>query len=310
MKKKYLLPIVCSLVIISCQKEEIVIPYNCTANMIDDETAQNTINNTINLNGSNPYITGVNGTNITFSSNSFLDEDGNIVDGNIDIELLETQDNKDMLLMNCPTVTTGGQLLESGGILYFNPTQNGNQLTINPNEPPVVVVPANSGSPMQLWTGSRDENGSLSWGVTNTTVTIDSQWVNGIQTFSYTFPLTEVGYINCDDLVGGTPSTVQVTLPSENNGSNSTVFCYFKDINSVLTFYDYDEDGTFEGAAIPEGMLVQFVVVSQIEGVRKYCVTSSVDIEPTTHHEIISKDDMEIALCDDALRLLIKEGLE
>ena len=315
MKRKYLLPIVCSLVIISCQKEEVVIPYNCTANMIDDETAENTINNTIDLNASNPQITGVNGTNITFSSNSFLDENGNIVSGNINIELIDAQDNKDMLLMDCPTVTTGGQLLESGGIFYFNPTQNGNQLTINPNNPPLVTMPTENGDLMDYYTGILDGDGNLSgWELVQSNTIQTIPVFNGIgdTSYYYSFNLTGVGWINTDHPYGVAPfSTVTVDLPDGYNGSNSSVFIYFRDVNSCITAYDNDNNGSFESpCTISESEVVQFVSVSQIEGVRKYCVTASVDIQPTTHEATISKDDMEIALCDDALRLLIKEGLE
>jgi hypothetical protein len=315
MKKIYLLPIVCSLIIISCQKEEIVIPYNCTANMIDDETAENTINNTIDLNASNPQITGVNGTNITFSSNSFLDENGNIVNGSINVELIDAQDNKDMLLMDCPTVTTGGQLLESGGIFYFNPTQNGNQLTINPNNPPSVTMPAVNGDLMDYYTGILDGDGNLSgWELvqSNTIQTLPEFNGTGDTSYFYSFNLTGVGWINTDHPYGVAPfSNVTVDLPDGYNGSNSSVFIYFRDVNACITAYDNDNNGSFESpCTISESEVVQFVSVSQIEGVRKYCVTSSVDIQPTNHEETIRKDDMEIALCDDALRLLIKEDLE
>ena len=316
MKKKYFLPIVCFMFIISCQKEEIVIPYNCTANMVADETIQNTINSTINLNASNPQISGVNGTNISFSPNSFLDGNGDVVTGNIDVELIDAQDNKDMLLMNCPTVTNDGQLLESGGIFYFNPTQNGNQLTIDPNNPPQVTMPAPNGDVMFYYIGVLDTDGNLlSWDLVDQNQTIGTSLSIsqlGDTSYYYSFNLTGVGWINTDHPYGVAPfSSVTVDLPSENNGSNSSVFIYFRDVNSCITAYDSDNDGIFESpCTISESEVVQFVTVSQIDGIRKYFVTDTTQISSTSHTEFILKDDMKIALCDDALRLLIKESLK
>tara|TARA_Y100001968_G_C19406912_1_gene744187 strand:- start:1011 stop:1955 length:945 start_codon:yes stop_codon:yes gene_type:complete len=314
MKNIYLLPITLFLVIFSCKKEEITIPYNCTDNIIDAAISNNTINNTIDLNSLNPQITGENGTNIAFSSNSFLDQNGNVVSGNIDIELVDAQDNKDMLLMDCPTVTTGGDLLESAGILYFNPTQEGNQLTINPNNPPIVTLPSSSGDLMDYYTGILDSDGNLSgWElVPNNTIQTFSDITGGDTSYFYTFSLTGVGWINADYPYGIAPfSTVTVDLPDGYNNSNSSVFIYFRDVNSCITAYDNDNNGSFDSpCTISESEVVQFVAVSQIEGVRKYFVTEPTSISSISHLEVILKDDMQIALCDDGLRLLIKESLE
>jgi len=296
----------------SCKKEEeITVPYNCIANMIADQTAQNTINNT-GINLSQPgTINGVNGVEITYSTNSFM-LNGLLVSGNIDVEIFDANDNKDMLLMDFPTVTDAGGLLTSGGILEFNPTQNGQTLTINPSFPIQVSFPASSGAPMQLWSGTRTSDGVLTWNGTPlpTTVTVDTAWNGNTPTYSYTFPITDATVVyNCDDLVNtGTPSDVLVTLPEGMNGSNSTVYCYFRDINSVVTFYDNDNDRTFEwSSSLPAGQVVQFVAVSQIEGIRKWNVSDTISLIAGTHPHIVT--EMDVALCADALRLSIKDAL-
>ena len=79
----------------------------------------------------------------------------------------------------------------------------------------------------------------------------------------------------------------------------------------IIGQIDNDNNGIFEwSSSLPALDVVQFVAISQIEGVREYCVTEFVAIQLTTHQETISKDDMKIALCDDALRLSIKDELE
>ena len=68
MKFLRILSVMASVLVItisSCKKEEEVqIPYNCTANMIADQIAQNTSSNTVNLTTPQP-INGENGTVIT-----------------------------------------------------------------------------------------------------------------------------------------------------------------------------------------------------------------------------------------------------
>ncbi len=295
----------------SCKKEEEVqIPYNCTANMIADQTAQNTSSNTVNLSNPQP-INGQNGTVITYSANSFFLADGTtLATGDIDVEVLDANDNKDMLLMDFPTVTEAGELLESGGILAFTAEQNGETLIINPDDPPMVTMPASSSTQMDLWTGTRN-NGVLTWSsqpiVTQITNTNTQTNIS-----TYEFPIRDATVVyNCDALqTFTTPSTVTVQLPEGMNGSNSTVYCYFTDINSVVTFYDNNNDRIFDcSLSLPAGDVVQFVAVSQIEGIRKWDVSDPIPLVAGNHLQVVDEADMKIALCDDALRLSIKDAL-
>lgn len=301
--------------IFSCKKEdEVTIPYNCTANMIADQIDENTSNNTVNLTTLQP-INGENGTVITYSANSFFLPDGTtLATGDIDVDVLDANDNKDMLLMDFPTVTEAGGLLTSGGILAFTAEQNGETLIINPANPPIATMPASSGAPMGLWTGTRN-NGVLTWSSQAIGTTgIDSIFnqTTNTYTYSYTFPITDATVVyNCDDIVNTNPSTtVTVTLPEGMDGSNSTVYCYFTDINSVVTFYDNNNDRIFDcSLSLPAGEVVQFVAVSQIEGIRKWHVSDTIPLTAGTHPCVIETDEMDVALCDDALRLFIKDAL-
>ena len=74
--------------IFSCKKEEEVqIPYNCTANIMDDQLFEATKTGTYNLNASQLQITGQSGTMVDFFGTSFVDKDGNTVSGDIDVNL-------------------------------------------------------------------------------------------------------------------------------------------------------------------------------------------------------------------------------
>ena len=153
--------LIVSLVLVACQKED---PEVIVLTPIDNPTPTNSIsaffdNNlesekqTFTINPSTDYmVTGVNGTTLFFNENTFEDMSGNTVSGPIEIEMIETQSNKDMLLFNLPTTTTDGQLLFSGGIVYVNVSQGGNQLSINDNAPIQASVPSDNYIAMDYFT--------------------------------------------------------------------------------------------------------------------------------------------------------------
>lgn len=306
MKKIYLLPIVCSLVIISCQKEEIVIPYNCTANMIDDQISEATKIGTYSLTDPQLQITGQSGTMVDFLGTSFVDGAGNLISGNIDIELIDAQDNKDMLLMNTPTVTSTGQLLVSGGIFAFNPSQNGEDIFIADGSSINVTMNTNDTvNTMTIYTGSII-NGEFVWTETQQTIP------PGTSSFS----TSNTGWVNLDYPPPPCTGTLTIELPHGRNGNNSAVMVYFADRNSVLTAYDWDADGRFQVEnLLCDSAYVQYVVISQIDGIRSYHVSDKqpVDLFNTntfTDSYNLTSDSMKIVLCDDALRLSIKDELE
>ena len=257
---------------------------------------------TFTINPSTDYmVTGVNGTTLFFNENTFEDMSGNTVSGPIEIEMIETQSNKDMLLWNLPTTTTDGQLLFSGGIVYVNVSQGGNQLSINDNAPIQASVPSDNYIAMDYFTGSEDNNGRFGWELddtdTVTTNTADStNWnTNFGGMFTFDFTIDSIGWINCDYFYGiGDPLTgVQVELPDSFNGSNSAVFIYYSNLNSVASLYDSDEDGVFDlgwSYATPIGQNISFVVISEINGSFYYAIVNTTIVNG--HYEIISSTDM------------------
>jgi hypothetical protein len=200
-----------------------------------------------------------------------------------------------MMMMNKPTFTHSGELLVSGGIVHLNATQNGQQLSINDNNPVSVSIPTNSYVPMDFFDGSFDNQGGFGWDESeDDTVIINT---NGNDTteqdfwFSFDFEIDSIGWINCDYFYNsGDPLTqVEVVLPDTFNGDNSAVFIYYDDINSVASLSDYDTDGTFDlGASYstPVGMDVSFVVISESNGSYFYAIVNATIIQD--HIEIIS----------------------
>ena len=239
------------------------------------------------------YIYGNNyWTYIYISDCSFLDSDGNQVTGIIDFELIEAQTKLDMLKLNKPTFTSDGQLLVSGGILYVNASQNGEDLIINPNCGLNVNMPnysnnSNNGN-MQYFSGDVDLNGVFGWDLEEDVTVITPQ---DFDTSGFYFPIDSVGWINCDYFNTNAPLTgVQVELPSGFNGSNSQCFIYYNSINSLAGLYDGDQNGVFDlgaGYETPVGMSVKFIAISgdSLNGYYHH-ITSNTPVA-INHYEII-----------------------
>jgi len=239
------------------------------------------------------YIDGNNyGTYIYISDCSFLDSDGNQVTGIIDFELIEAQTKLDMLKLNKPTFTSDGQLLVSGGILYVNASQNGEDLIINPNCGLNVNMPnysnnSNNGN-MQYFSGDVDLNGVFGWDLEEDVTVITPQ---DFDTSGFYFPIDSVGWINCDYFNTNAPLTgVQVELPSGFNGSNSQCFIYYNSINSLAGLYDGDQNGVFDlgaGYETPVGLSVKFIALSGDSVNDYYYHITSNTATTMNHYEII-----------------------
>lgn len=103
------------------------------------------------------------GTEVHIPKNSIVDISGDDVTGKITMEVKEHYSKSDYLLSNLQTVHND-QLLETGGMIYFNAYDNkGNQLKIADGKSIRIEASSNIGSP-DFFIGKRDENGLINWG--------------------------------------------------------------------------------------------------------------------------------------------------
>lgn len=79
-------------------------------------------------------ITGYEGTVLVLPRGCFKNAKGDIVTEIVKIELAEALILDNMLLSNL-TTNSNGQPLETDGMIYFNVTSNGEQVTVNPDIP-------------------------------------------------------------------------------------------------------------------------------------------------------------------------------
>lgn len=140
------------------------------------------ISNTVKLNPNDPFknlivqsqtfeikanqdnvIEGKNGTIIVCPKGCFINSIGEIVEANVKIELAEALSLEDMLLSNL-TTSSDGNPLETDGMIYFNATSNGEQLSINEENPIHIEIPtSNKKAGMRAYHGIRDEKGNMNW---------------------------------------------------------------------------------------------------------------------------------------------------
>lgn len=108
-------------------------------------------------------IEGEKGTRIIFPEGCVIDDKGNIVTSDVEVELAEALNFSDMVLSNL-TTTSEGEFLETGGMLYFNLTSGGKQLFINPEIPVYFEIPTSKRvSGMEVYHGERDSHGNMNW---------------------------------------------------------------------------------------------------------------------------------------------------
>lgn len=108
-------------------------------------------------------IEGKNGTVVFIPTDAFVDNQGNIISGKIDFELVEALSLSDMVLYNL-TTTADGQTLETGGMIYTNALYKNEKVAINPERPLYIEIPTTQKKEgMLVFTGETTPEGNLNW---------------------------------------------------------------------------------------------------------------------------------------------------
>jgi hypothetical protein len=122
------------------------------------------------LSNRDTFLIGKEGTVFHVPANAFLDKNGDVYNGQVEIELLEAFTLEDMILGNLTTVSDDGRLLESNGMFRFSMKGNGKVLKVNPAAKVMLTIPAvNLEDDSQFFYGNVDEQGGLIWSLANLT---------------------------------------------------------------------------------------------------------------------------------------------
>ncbi len=182
-----------------------------------------------------------NGTTIIIYPNAFLTQSGQPVTGVVNIEAKDVLSKKDMILNNAIPVSNG-QLLVSGGEVYFNATQGGQKLKMNPASAVYFEVPSTTPSyQMQEFyaTGpSNLSNTNLNWATptatTNIAVVQDTSFIGN--SYYYSFQSDSLNWSNCDYFYNtpGTKTTCTVNLIGSFDNTNSAIFLSMNGANVLV----------------------------------------------------------------------------
>lgn len=100
---------------------------------------------------------------IAIPANAFLDDKGNIVDGDIELEVKEALDPS-VIIQGGLSTESNGKLLETGGMFYINARKKGKSLKIDSEKGLLVDVPTDKiKKGMQLFDGERTDSGTINW---------------------------------------------------------------------------------------------------------------------------------------------------
>jgi hypothetical protein len=231
-------------------------------------------------------LTGAGGTIVKIAPNSFVDENGEVVKGEVQVEMKEMYTKSDMILSNAHTVCYNAPL-KSGGEIFLGASRNGEPLILANDKPISVEVPATSAETMQLFNGKPDGN-TIDWDLASPVEIIPVINSNSSTGFSYNFISPNMNWLNCDRFVSSrnpsdisyyTPTTkVNVRLLNIYDSTNTAVFIVYDKQNTVTKFdgfYKYDgstkllpdQNGfNTEFYSVQEGSDVTIVAIAVIDG--------------------------------------------
>lgn len=242
------------------------------------------------------------GTTIYVNPEELENIDGTNIGENIEIELKELTNQKELLKSNAQTISNG-KILVSGGAYFINMKSNGKQLKLKNNKYLKVDFPKLTENEMFLFYGKKDSLEIMNWENTKTKFT-SSKLVKEIvsdnlteypeEEISETKPLTKeerktnrviiknsklndriynsiwlnnFGWINCDKFYQIDKKTkIEYEFTEKKNLICSNVYLVFRDINSVVhnIYFNKNKNYKQEFDNIPLGLNVELIAVSVI----------------------------------------------
>jgi len=282
----FFLPLLAGLVVItnSCKKDTVnpseggstqPTPTFSNANAIALLNNLATPLQTYTINATNYHsFTCTNGTMINIFPNAFLTQSGAAVTGVVTIEVKDILSKKDMILNNAMPISNG-QLLVSGGEVYFNATQNGQKLKMNPASYVNMKVPtgiASSNQMLEFYSpgSSNLATINLNWATATDSIPIavTTTTAGGFGSY-YDFYCDSVTWTNCDYFynTSGAKTTCTVNLTGSFDNSNTVVFMAMNGVNTMAKINSASYTATSQSFvsytnSMPEGVSYTVVAIS------------------------------------------------
>lgn len=206
-------------------------------------------------------IKGKKGSGFSFQPLSFVDLNGNLIRGNVKIDVLEILTPADIILNDAATMSNGLPL-ESGGAFYIGATYNNAKANLAPGKFVKIDLTSSSASlpGMQVFTGyiqdttgaaGQDTSGMLNWVVNNSQgnrISTDSMPGNGIpKLFS-----DSLEWINCDRYVNEPKIKCSFLVENNPDKDSTAMFIQFTGRNSVMRIHQ-DANDIFASSVLIAG---------------------------------------------------------
>lgn len=283
MKKTHYLILSLALLAFSCKKvEPIPPPSPDAADMI--EFIQSNMDNarqvfTVDANSA-IYITGVKGTKLFLPANSLVNGAGDLVSGNVQVELIEIDKKSEMVFMNKATMGLRADgkhsTLVSGGEFFVRITQDGLELTLTSSL--LLTSPTETWDPsMRKFINISDEE-RLLWEIADDSLLDEGEDSVGMITMLNLLP-GEWGWTNIDRWYSDPrpKTTIYAEVPEGFDDTNTEVFISYDGEPGALAQFDVWEDGRFTEhyGLIPIGLEVHFIAVGIVEDELHYSIQSA-----------------------------------
>lgn len=186
----------------------------------------------------------------------------------LSLEVTDVRDKGDIIAYGVPTVTTDGDLLESGGMLHITVVCDGKEMKMLPGRKLKIQIPAPApAADMRLFTGLMQGGTFAGWENTGLQV-FQADWIaaNMSMVEGYELLTPHLGWLNCDRFVNtnGQNNSFCIDLPPDFNPENTITYLILDNTQSVAPLEsDWTTQNFCFSNAPPSGFPVRVVTVSQ-----------------------------------------------
>ena len=202
---------------------------------------------------------------LTIPTNSLVKNSGVLTSGIVQRETLLSFKKGDYIANDMPT-TSNDRLLVSGGAVYLNFKNNGDNLSIGQGNK--ITVKFNAPNPYQynrIFNASPDSSGGFNWIANNDTAFNKS----GITATGYEIQTNKTQHIQTAhfmEVAGIAQTILTVKLPTNYTNTNTSCYVSFNDETCVAGLKANVAFHTFISPVLPVNKLVTVVVISKQAG--------------------------------------------
>lgn len=256
--------------------------------------------------GTTSSINGAKGCTVSFRTNSFFSLSGTpVTSGDIEIQLREVTNKKDMVLSQTPTVSDN-KLIVSRGVYFLKALQNGFELRIDS----VVIAnkyPETQSPSLKTFLGGTVSGQSFfNWFIDTTSNWLPSVWYDNandttyynMQVLSTNFTSQNFNWINCDYFYNNSVPKVNISFTSTEDISVYYFQSYlvFSDLNAVLRMTSYSNN-TIAFNNIPTGLDATLVTYYIVDG-KPFVATAQITVSDGLSTPITFSETTEQGLLD------------